>query len=217
MDRLLVMLAVSLLVAVAPATRGRGLLPPNPHRERSQRVWYRNRWYAPLAPVPHGPGGDPMFFDRRGVSELAAGEYGPAIADFDEAIRRDPTNALFYYHRALADFRTDKTDDFDNLDRALGDLFDAILRDPTKTDHYLARAASSLGCIALTGRATITTRCCRNEPLNQEAFREREELKVRKLAYKASLPQPPLRRRKRQPLHLPLLWPRPWSRPRSRR
>jgi hypothetical protein len=211
MGRLLVTLAVGLLVAFAPATRGQAFLPSyattspsgtvvqgpdvpsvTPFPAAGDPAGFPAGVVSPgqrVATVGYGPSGDPIPFDQRGLAELTSGDVDLAIADFDEALRLDPTNAVFYYHRALADFRAEKTATFSNFDRALGDLFDAILRDPTKPDYYLARARVFTRMNRFDRARDDYNTVLRSEPSNADARTERDQLKVREVAYNAKVAQ----------------------------
>jgi len=74
-----------------------------------------------------------IFIDRGLQWSLLKGDYDHAIADFNEAIRIDPKNALAYSERGIA--WSEKHDD----DRALADQNTAIQIDPKNALAYTRR------------------------------------------------------------------------------
>jgi tetratricopeptide (TPR) repeat protein len=86
---------------------------------------------------------EPSLFDARGLIEIGIERYLPAIADFDDELRLDPTSANAYFHRANANRANAPTagtwSKFYN-ERALGDLYEAIRLNPNNSQPYLARA-----------------------------------------------------------------------------
>jgi tetratricopeptide (TPR) repeat protein len=60
-------------------------------------------------------------------------EYDKAIADYTEAIRRDPQNAMVLYMRGSA------REDRDDYDKAIADFSEAIRLDPKNEDAYYRR------------------------------------------------------------------------------
>ena len=62
--------------------------------------------------------------NERGVSASQAGDYDKAIAEYTEAIRLDPKDAVAYYNRGLAYGNKDETD------KEIADCTEAIRLDP---------------------------------------------------------------------------------------
>ena len=73
--------------------------------------------------IRSGDGG-PNIFSARGVAFRWSGNYGAAIADFDEAIRRDPRYSIAYGQRGIA-YRL-----MGNYQQAVADLETAVALDP---------------------------------------------------------------------------------------
>jgi tetratricopeptide (TPR) repeat protein len=73
------------------------------------------------------------FYGKRGIEYGKKGEYDRAIQEFDEAIRLDPTVALFLNHRG--DTFRDKGD----YDRAFRDYDEAIRLDPNDALSFIHR------------------------------------------------------------------------------
>ncbi len=61
---------------------------------------------------------------NRGIAHGSTGRIAQAVADFSEAIRLDPKNALAYYNRGNANF------DLKKLDAAAADYDAAVSNDP---------------------------------------------------------------------------------------
>lgn len=72
------------------------------------------------------------YFER-GNYQLDQGDHNAAIADYDEAIRRDPTNARAFNNRGLARAAAGQAD------QALADYAEAIRLDPGYTRAYKNR------------------------------------------------------------------------------
>ena len=79
--------------------------------------------------VPSGP----ETYLARGLDEMKNKQYRPAIADFDDVLRLDPSCAAAYYQPALANQKTSR------MERALGDLYEAIRLDPQNPNYYFLR------------------------------------------------------------------------------
>jgi tetratricopeptide (TPR) repeat protein len=75
-------------------------------------------------------------YARRGKIWGALHEYDKALADFDEAIHRDPKQAEFFSDRAMARFS--KSD----YEHSISDLTEAIRLDPRFATAYVRRAYS---------------------------------------------------------------------------
>jgi lipoprotein NlpI/predicted aspartyl protease len=77
--------------------------------------------------------------NNRGKAWGIQGQYDKAIADFDEAIRLNPQDALTYGNRGYAWYRKG-----DN-DRAIADYSEAIRLNPLGADYYLLRGYTQFG------------------------------------------------------------------------
>jgi tetratricopeptide (TPR) repeat protein len=75
-----------------------------------------------------------MYWTFRGIAWKAKKEYDKAIADFNEAIRLDPKDALAYYNRGVV------WGDKKEYDRAIADFNEAIRLDPKDALAYGSRA-----------------------------------------------------------------------------
>jgi tetratricopeptide (TPR) repeat protein len=140
------------------------------------------------------PARDPNFYFQRGMAAFGRNDYDVAIADFDEALRLNPTVAVVYYTRGLTYYlraidphRNDSEREEINADydRALGDLFDAILRDPAPIGPYLVRArvfASNRFHRFDRARDDYNT-VLRSDPMNADALKERGNLKKLELDF----------------------------------
>jgi tetratricopeptide (TPR) repeat protein len=73
------------------------------------------------------------FLVSQGDTILKSGDYDRAIADFDEAMRLDPTNAVAFAGRGLA------YENKGNHDRAIADFNEAIRLDPTYAVAFALR------------------------------------------------------------------------------
>jgi predicted aspartyl protease len=74
-----------------------------------------------------------VTYNSRGNAFGINGQYDKAIADFDEAIRLNPQDALIYANRGRARYRKG-----DN-DQAIADYGEAIRLNPLNADYYLQR------------------------------------------------------------------------------
>jgi TPR repeat len=151
------LLALLLLVTIAPASRGEGQPPvPGP---ADVPVGDSIPPYSSAAPgvsidlIPSGvpspapAQADDFFFNNRGLAELAKGENNQAIADFDDALRLNPTDPILYYNRASAYYKraiaapnSPAKPKPEDRNRALDDLFSSISRSPSRSEPYLLRA-----------------------------------------------------------------------------
>jgi Flp pilus assembly protein TadD len=75
-------------------------------------------------------------FAGRGEHHAGRGRHDRAMADFDEAIRRDPRHAAAYYHRGLVRHR------WGEHEQAAADFSKAIELDPKGAGAYLARGSA---------------------------------------------------------------------------
>src|SRR5215510_9047323 len=71
-----------------------------------------------------------IFYRNRGNAWRSKGDNERAIADYDQAIRLDPKNAVAYYNRGNAWWGKG------DLDRAIADYDQAIGLDPKDTAAY---------------------------------------------------------------------------------
>ena len=72
-------------------------------------------------------------YDRRGIALIELGRLQPAIADFDTAIMREPTDSRAFEYRGKAYFLNN------DLDRALSDLDRAITLDWSNASALVTR------------------------------------------------------------------------------
>jgi tetratricopeptide (TPR) repeat protein len=72
-------------------------------------------------------------YDRRGIALIEQGRLQPAIADFDTAIMREPTDSRAFGYRGKAYFLNNA------LDRALSDLDRAITLDRSNASALVTR------------------------------------------------------------------------------
>ena len=86
--------------------------------------------------INSGAGRPSINYNNRGYAYRDKGDTDRAIADFNEAIRLDPKNAIAYTNRGLA--YGDKGD----TDRAIADLTEAIRLDPKNAIAYTNRGYS---------------------------------------------------------------------------
>jgi tetratricopeptide (TPR) repeat protein len=103
-----------------------------------------------ISPVPQ----DASFYYNRGITRWEEYEWEEAINDFDEAIRLDPQNALYYNARGLAwlcrDPRTTlyaRSDDWldtEAYNKAFRDFDNAIRLDPQNALLYNTRGIAWL-------------------------------------------------------------------------
>ena len=77
-----------------------------------------------------------VAYNNRGNAYGAKGDFGRAIADFNEAIALDPDLPTVYYNRATA------YDDEGDLDRAIADFDEAIRLDPKFALAYNNRGSA---------------------------------------------------------------------------
>ncbi len=127
-----------------------------------------------------------LSFNQRGVNEFGKLDYEQAIADFDEALRLDPTDAVFYFNRGNAYFaqgnaaKVSSPCDYSKWNaaytRALGDLFESILRDPKRGDSYLLRARIFTAQKRYGNARADYSVVLRNDPAHQVARKERNQL-----------------------------------------
>jgi serine/threonine protein kinase/tetratricopeptide (TPR) repeat protein len=125
---------------------------------------------APPASAIHPPGGAPFNADEynmRGLASRRRGDLDGAIADYSEAIRRDPRNADAYGNRGAARFQ--KRD----YDGAIADCTAALSLDPQNEDAYITRGAARFQKRDYTGAIADCTEALRIEPRNAEAFMNR--------------------------------------------
>ncbi len=93
---------------------------------------------------PHLPPSQPAADDKAragkyfesGKEHYANCQYGPAIADFDQAIGLDPQNAGAHNSRGLAHYANG------DLRRALADFDEALRLDPQIADAYYNRGSA---------------------------------------------------------------------------
>ncbi len=92
--------------------------------------------------IRHTPS-EPSLFGARGLIEIGIERYLPAIADFDDELRLNPTSATAYFYRAIANqLNAPMAGSWSRFytERALGDLYEAIRLKPDNSKPYLARA-----------------------------------------------------------------------------
>lgn len=75
-----------------------------------------------------------MYFNDRGNARRSTGEYDRALQDYDEALRRDPKEPIYYYNRAAV------WEDKWNLSRAIQDYEAAYRLRPTEVDYVRSLA-----------------------------------------------------------------------------
>ena len=80
-----------------------------------------------------GAPNDAAAYTIRGIAWAEKGEYDKAIADFNKAIRLDPTYARPYYTRGVTWFHKKQ------FDKAITDLSEAIRLDPKFVAAYIYR------------------------------------------------------------------------------
>jgi tetratricopeptide (TPR) repeat protein len=95
---------------------------------------------APVAPALAAPDRQPNapvtaqdFYQRGVVRALLGDDPRGAIADFDEALRRDPDEASVYHHRANARAQ------IGDLQGAIQDFTTAMQLEPALADNYAGR------------------------------------------------------------------------------
>jgi tetratricopeptide (TPR) repeat protein len=132
----------------------------------------------------------------RGNSAKSRGDYDLAIAEYSEAIRRNPNNPIAYYNRGLAYYQKRKNakGDYDNgdYDRALADYTQALRLDPNFAVAYNARALVYYqGFHAKEGGhargIADTTQAIRLDPNYAEAYNTRGDLYQQKKDYDAAI------------------------------
>jgi tetratricopeptide (TPR) repeat protein len=75
-----------------------------------------------------------IVYNNRGIEWKKKGDIERALADFNQAVRYDPTNPKSYFHRA------DILDDKGNVDAAIADYDQAIRIDPKYANAYFNRS-----------------------------------------------------------------------------
>lgn len=160
--RLIVLAAIPVLMAPGAAS------PQRPPVTRGRSPWARGDEAVPApVPFPKDKGISLVYHTRRGLAWYARGDYGKAIADFDEAIRLDPTNASHYNNRAAA--RLGKGED----ERAIADFTEAIRLDPSNAAAYYGRGLARHSRRDLDGAIADDDRAISLRPKFQRAYNNR--------------------------------------------
>ena len=96
---------------------------------------------APVASTQTGPSVADFAraYFNRGLASFGKGDWDDAIADYREAIRLNPTDAVAYYNRGLAYVGKREPD------KAIADYTEAIRRAPDYADAYYARGNAFSG------------------------------------------------------------------------
>jgi tetratricopeptide (TPR) repeat protein len=108
-----------------------------------------------------------LAYRERGRSYAAKREYARAIADYNNAIKANPNDAVVYHSRGLAYAAQG------NHDRAIEDFSEAVRLDPNDADAYINRGA----CHAIKGESDWVIADCseaiRINPASAVAHRNR--------------------------------------------
>jgi tetratricopeptide (TPR) repeat protein len=103
------------------------------------------------------------IYSNRGVGWYLRKAYDSAIADFNEALRRDPNNAPAYHNRGRA-WRGKK-----DFDRAIADFSQTIDLDPRDIDAFIDRALSLYDKTEYSRAISDLDRVLRDNPASSRA------------------------------------------------
>lgn len=104
---------------------------------------------------------------NRGLELLRAGKTADALASFDQAIRKDPLNALIYHSRGVARAATR------NFDGAIADYSQALRLDPLTPKVLSDRALARINRGDQSGGLADATKALELDPDLAEAFNNR--------------------------------------------
>ena len=121
-------------------------------------------------------------YDRRGIALIEQGRLQPAIADFDTAIMREPTDSRAFGYRGKAYFLNNA------LDRALSDLDRAITLDRSNASALVTRGDLSRR-IGDPEKARADFDAALNLPWKDRERRIAQETAKRRLAALGPVPQ----------------------------
>ncbi len=135
------------------------------YRQRAEALFRAGDFEGSLAAYTRALelGPDARLYFSRGLVLNAVGRSEPAIADFTEAIRREPSSALAHFHRALAYTK------LTNAPVAVRDLTEAIRLDPLHAESHQLRGALRLGMGELESASLDLSKAIELDPKNVEA------------------------------------------------